>query len=162
VAQGVDGGVDLRTFAALVPVPAGPRAALQHALQRAAVEDRRARLAAAPGRQAQQRAQVGGERRDDARLHQAAGLGMHDVPGGQVVGQPAPGGASAHDPASRVEDLAQGVAALRRVLAHQRQVGGDEGPFLVADVALIGLAGGGEGVHPRMLSPRRHRVHNKL
>jgi hypothetical protein len=43
----------------------------------------------------------------------------------------APGRACSHNPTQAVEDLTQGVRALRSVLGHQGEVRGDEHPFLV-------------------------------
>ena len=58
-------------------------------------------------------------------------------PGRQVVGHVAPLGACPHDPPKPVENLAQLVAALRGILADERQVGGDEGPLFVGNVAWV-------------------------
>jgi hypothetical protein len=45
-----------------------------------------------------------------------------------------------HDPAQGVEDVAQGVIALRDVEAHQGEVGDDKSPFGIADIGRVRLA----------------------
>ena len=69
----------------------------------------------------------------------AAGLLVDRLPGGEVLGQVAPGGAAADEPAEGVEDVAEVVDALAGVLGEQAEVGDDELPFGVGDVAGVGL-----------------------
>jgi hypothetical protein len=54
--------------------------------------------------------------------------------------QQAPGCTGAHQPAQRVEHLAQVVGALRGLRRHQGEVGDDEGPLLVGDIGSIRLS----------------------
>jgi hypothetical protein len=161
VPQRVDGSVQLGATASLVAVVARPPAALGRRVQRLAVQDGRTGLAGAPRLQAQQGAQVVHDRLKDTRVEPAARLLVDDVPAGKVVRQHAPLGASAHPPAQAIEDLAQVVAPLRRVLTYEGQVGRDEVPFLVADVTLRGGARRWSSHVPILPTPR-HRVHNRL
>ena len=140
VAQRVDSGMDLGAFAPLVPVVAGPSATLGCRWQRPAVQDRRRGLAGAALGQAQQHAQIVDDGFEDAGIQPAARLLVDGLPAGEVVRQHPPLGPRAGQPAQGVEDLTQVVAPLRRVFTHQGKVGGDEGPFLVADISRIGLA----------------------
>ncbi len=80
------------------------------------------------------------------------------LPRREVVGHHAPWRAGPHDPPQGVKDLSEVVDALRGVLADQRQVGSDEGPFFVRNVRGIGLS----VRHSRMLPPSVPRVHNTL
>jgi hypothetical protein len=50
--------------------------------------------------------------------------------------------------------LAQFVVALPRVVGQQRQIGGDEGPFLVADIT--GLASAFPYSHPTIHATSLH------
>jgi hypothetical protein len=50
------------------------------------------------------------------------------------MGQHAPRSASADNPAQGIEDLAQGIVALRGLLVHQNQVGRDKRPFIIGDI----------------------------
>ena len=59
-----------------------------------------------------------------------------------VVGYEPPGGTCARHPAQSIKGLAQRILALRRVFCHQGHVRGDEGPFIIGDVAWIRLASG--------------------
>jgi hypothetical protein len=79
------------------------------------------------------------------------------LPGWEVVGQHPPGGAGPHDPPQGVEDLAQVVGALGRVSADQGEVGGDEGPLLVGNVAWVRFSCS----YARMLA-LQPKVHNTL
>jgi hypothetical protein len=150
VAQRVHGQMHLAA-AALVPVVARPRPALGARLQRPRVEERRGRRLCPPLGQAQHRAQVMDEVFEHARAQPALRLLIDGGPGRQVVRQQAPLRAGAHDPAQAIEDLAQGVLALRGVFRHQRQVGGHQGPFLVTHIARIGCAVRCFGCHGRSI-----------
>ena len=57
-------------------------------------------------------------------------------------------GAGAHDPAQGIEDLAQVMAALRGIVGHQGQIGGDKGPFLVSHIGRVRFAGENLSFHP--------------
>ena len=58
---------------------------------------------------------------EDARSEPALDLLAERRLGQEVVRQEAPPGASTHHPASGVEEFAQRVPALRRILADERQ-----------------------------------------
>ncbi len=49
------------------------------------------------------------------------------------------GGTGTHNPAERVEDLAEIMLPLRGVLEHEREVGNDKISFVILDVSWIGL-----------------------
>src|SRR5262245_2611621 len=104
--------MNLRGFAALVPVVAGSCAALWRRLQRAAVQERRAGLSAPSRPQAQEQAQIGHKRIKGARFEPAARLLVDDDPRRQIMRNPAPWRAALDQIAQAVEDLAQLVAAL--------------------------------------------------
>ena len=86
---------------------------------------------------------IGAEVVDDgleaSRGEPAAGLLVDGLPRGEVLGQVAPGGAAADQPSRGVEDIAQVVDALAGVLGEQAEIGDDELPFGVRDVAGVGL-----------------------
>ena len=69
----------------------------------------------------------------------AAGLLVDRRPGREVLGDVTPLGAGADDPAEGVEDVAEAVLALAGVLGEQAEVGQDELPLGVGDVAGVGL-----------------------
>jgi hypothetical protein len=66
--------------------------------------------------------------------------------------------AAAHQPAHRIEYLAQIVPPLCCVQRQLGQIGGDELPFFVADIAWITLT----GFHIRNGLPNRLSVHFSL
>jgi hypothetical protein len=57
------------------------------------------------------------------------------------MGHVAPLEPGAGDEAQPVEQLAQGMMALRGILAHQREVGREKGPLRVRDIGWVGGAG---------------------
>ena len=116
--------VDLRALRPLVAVVAGPAAALGGGLHRAAVEDRGRRLGVAAGGEPEDGAEVVDDRLEAAGGEPAAGLLVDHLPGGEVVGQVAPGGAAADEPAQGVEDVAEVVDALAGVLGEQAEIRG--------------------------------------
>ena len=116
----------------LVAVVAGPAAALGGGLDRAAVEDRGGRLGVAAGGEPEDGAEVVDDGLEAAGGEPAAGLLVDRLPGGEVLGQVAPGGAAADEPSQGVEDVAEVVDALAGVLGEQAEVGDDELPFGVA------------------------------
>ena len=146
--QRVHGQADLGSLLALGAVVTGPRPALGRAAERAAV---------------QHRAQVLGEgiprvrpRRPEDKLRSprasSASPGRRRHPARQVVRHGPPRDARADHVAQPVQKLTQGVLPLRRVLAHQREVGCGERPLLVGDVGGIRLARRRGGRHARPLS----------
>ena len=56
------------------------------------------------------------------------------------MGDQPPGGAGTDHPADGIENLAEVMATLAGVFGQQGQVGGDEGPLVVADIGVVGLA----------------------
>jgi hypothetical protein len=91
----------------------------------------------APLAQAQQRTEVVHHGLEHTGLDPALRLLVHGGPGREVVRHVAPLRAGLHHPARGVEHLAQWIRALRRILATQRQIGRDEGPFLVAHITRV-------------------------
>ncbi|GAC1400213.1 MAG: hypothetical protein NVSMB52_13830 [Chloroflexota bacterium] len=67
-------------------------------------------------------------------------LVVHRVLAGKVVGEVAPGSARVDDPARGIEHFARIMLPLRCIRGHQGAIGGDEGPFLVADVGGVRFA----------------------
>ncbi len=133
--------MDLAAFAPLVAVVAGALPALRGRLPRGAVENGRGGLGLAPGRPAQHLAQIVHHHGEDPGRDPAPALLVDGRPGREVARQVAPRRPGMHDPAQGIEHLAQGMPPLGRRFGHQRQVGGHEGPFLIAHVGRIGLAG---------------------
>ena len=123
----------------LVPVVAGAAAALGGRLQRAAVEDRGRRLGLPPGGEAEDGPQVVDDGLEAAGGQPAAGLLVDRRPGREVGREVTPGGAGADEPAQGVEDVAEVMLTLAGVLGQQAEVGQDELPFGVGDVAGVGL-----------------------
>ena len=159
MAQRVHGQVQLGAARALVPVPAGARAALRRGAQGAAVQHRRRRLFRPSGRQAQHGAQVVRQQLEAARLQPAPGLLVDRRPRRQIVRHGAPGNAVLDQIAQAVEHLAQGMIALPGILAQQRQVGHHQRPFLIGHVGRIRFAG---RHRPQNLGTPARSVHNSL
>ena len=59
----------------------------------------------------------------------------------QVIGHHAPQRARSHQPPQAIQDFAQTVHTLRRLLGHEGQIGGDKGPFIITDIAGVGFSG---------------------
>ena len=114
-------------------------AAFGRGAQRAAVEDRHRWLWSAAGGQAQKLPEVVDHLLKDADGEPPSRLLVDRLPQREIVRQHPPGGARAHDPPQGVEGLAQVVDALGSVLSEQREVGGDEGLFLIARVCGVRL-----------------------
>ena len=152
--------MDLGALAAFGPVPAGPGPAFRGALQGAAVEDHGGRLGRAAFAQTDQHTQVGDDGLEDPGLDPAAGLLVDRRPGRQIAWHEAPLEAGAGDVAQPVEEFPQRMVALRRIFAHQGQVGGQEGPFLIGNIG--GVAGAGWGIHAPMVRRPTPKVHNRL
>ena len=88
-----------------------------------------------------------------------SGVGLvDDVPGWQVMRHHVPGGSRAHHPAQAIKHFSQLVMPLSGIFGQQRQIRGDEGPFLVAHIAWIGIS----RVHAIILSWLRVRIPNRL
>ena len=105
--QRVDRGMQLGALLALGEIPAGTMAALGRGLQGAAVEDGDSGPAFAAGEVAQEQAQIVHHRLEDTGLEPAPGLLVDDVPGWEIMRQPASGRAGLHEPLERVEHLAK-------------------------------------------------------
>jgi hypothetical protein len=133
--------MDLRALAPLVAVVAGPTPALASGLHRAAVEDGRRRLRPLAGDEAEDGAEVVDDGLEAAGLQPAAALLVVRRPGGEVLGQVAPRRAGADDPAQAVEDIAEVILALGGILGQQAEVGDDELPLGVGNIAGVGLVG---------------------
>ena len=93
-----------------------------------------------------------------AGVHPAAQLLVDQRPRRQIMRHQPPVRATLHDVAHAVEDLAQRVFPLPCVFRQQGQIGGDEGPFLIAHIRRVG----GASTHARILSPSQGRVPNNL
>src|SRR5262249_3479428 len=91
------------------------------------------------------------------RGHPSLGLLIHRFPRWEVDWQHPPRRSSAHDAAQRVEDLAQLMSPLGCGLRQQAQIGRDEGPFLITDIARIGTS-----VHAPYFTRLATSVHNTL
>ena len=150
VAQRVDRDVQLGAAAALGAVVAGAVPALGRGLERAAVEDHGRGPRPAAGEVAQQAAEVGHHRLEHAGFEPPHRLLVDDLPGREVMGQPAPGGPGPHGPLERVEHLPEIMPALHGVSGQQGEVRGDEGPLLVAHIGGVWLLA--SGLHARDVS----------
>lgn len=139
MAERVDGQVDFRAFLALGAIVGGLRAALGRRTQGPTVEGC-TRFRQTSGGQAQQGAQVVGQRIEAAGCQPALSLLVDGLPGRKVVGHQAPRRARLHHVAQAVEHRAQAMLALPGVLAQQRQVMGDQRPILIGAVERVGLA----------------------
>src|SRR5215204_520427 len=138
IAQRVHRDVNFGAFAPLVSVVASTRAALRRRLHRAAVEDRRARLAFAPlHHHPQNRAQIVRHRFEDARPNPPLRLVVNRFPRRKVCRNHPPRTARSNHPTQRIEEFSQPVISLRSVLAHQGQIRQAKLPFFVTDVTWI-------------------------
>ncbi len=146
VAEGVHGEVDLAALALLVPVGPAAAAALRGALHRAAVEDDGGRVVGAAVEPAQHRPQVVDHVGEAPGFHPPPRLLVDRLPRREIRRQEAPRRPGPHHPAQGVEPLARVVDPLGRVGAHQRPVGGDERPLVIAHVRGIRFAR--VGCHP--------------
>jgi hypothetical protein len=88
----------------------------------------------------------------------AAGLLVDGLPGREVLGKIPPGRAAADDPSEGIEDVAEAVLTLAGVLGQEAEVGQDELPFGVGDVAGVRLVGD----HALNYVPPWTKVHNTL
>src|SRR5262249_13703986 len=113
--------------------------ALGRGLDRAAVEDGGGGLRLLAGDEAEEGAEVVDDRLEAAGGQPAAGLLVDHRPGGGVLGQGAPRRARADDPPQAVEDIAEVVDPLSGILGQETEIGHDEFPLGVGDVAGVGL-----------------------
>ncbi len=126
-------------------------------MQRARIEDRGTRFRVAPGGEAQQDAQIVGDGLQGVRAEPALGLLIDGRPRREVVWHQSPARSGTGHPAQGIEDVAQVMIALRGIEAHQDEIGGDELPFVIADIGGVGLA---SDIHSPSI--RRSQVHNTL
>ena len=116
------------------------------------------RLGLPAGGEAEDGAEVVDDRLEAAGGEPAAGLLVDHLPGGEVLGQVAPRGAGADEPAQGVEDVAEVVDPLAGVLGQEAEIGDDELPFGVGDVAGVGLVSD----HTLNYAGNWTKVHNTL
>lgn len=160
VAEGVHGKVQLGALLALGSVVSRPLAALGRGSQGPAVDDRRTGLGLPAGRQAQDGAQVRGQRLEATRRQPALRLLVDGRPRRKVVRHPAPRRASLHHVAQAVEHLSDWMLALRGPFGQERQVGRHQRPLVIGDVGRIRFAN-----HPPKLNLPGisvHNIHNSL
>lgn len=137
MAQSIHGDMSFAALFAFMPIVAGPLTAFWGRLQRSAIENRRRRLFASTRGQAQQGPQIVDHRFEHASTNPTLGLLIDRVPRRQVVRHHPPGCPSADQPAQAIEHFAQLVVSLGRIFAHQGQVGGREGPFIISYVTWV-------------------------
>ena len=113
-------------------------AALGGRLHRAAVEDRGGGLGVTPGGEAEHGAEVVDDRLEASGGEPAPGLLVDHLPGREVLGEVAPRGSGPHRPAQGVEDVAEVMDPLAGILRQQTEIGQDEFPIGVGDVAGVG------------------------
>src|SRR5271165_937025 len=150
--------VDLRALAPLISVVAGPTSALGCGLHRATVEDGGGRLGLLAGGEAEHGAEVVDHGLEAAGGQPAATLLVDHLPGREVLGQVAPRRAGANDPPQAVEDVAEVIDPLAGVLGQEAEIGDDEFPFGVGDIAGIGLVSD----HTLFYAGDWTKVHNTL
>ena len=85
--------------------------------------------------ESEHRAEVVDDRLEAPGGEPPAGLLIDHLPGREVLRQVPPGGAAADQPPGGVEDVSEVVDALAGVLGQEAEVGDDELPFRVRDVA---------------------------
>src|SRR5215471_19235679 len=116
-----------------MPVYSGSLPTLHRRAQRATIDNRRARLWFPPRCHTNEQAEVMDEGFETPRGHPSPGLLIHRFPRWEVDWQHPPRRSSAHDLAQRMSPLGCG-------LRQQAQIGRDEGPFLITDIAWIGTS----------------------
>jgi hypothetical protein len=151
----VNSQMHLAALATFRPIVACTRSAFGRRLHRTAIEDSCRRLLASALSDAQYGAQVVGEVSKYASSQPSLCLLIYDWPGGQVVRHHAPRSPCTNQPAQAVEDFAQWIISLWRILIHQSQIGHKQCPFFVTNIAGISFAS-----HSKNLS--QHKVHNRL
>ena len=139
VPERVHRGMYLRPLRPLVAVVPGPPAALRGGPQGPAVKDGGRRFGVATGGEPQDGAEVVDDRLEASCGEPATGLLVDHLPGGEVLGQVAPGGAATDEPPGGIEDVAEVVDALTCVLGEEAEIGNDELPFGVRDVTGVRL-----------------------
>src|SRR5215204_2783863 len=137
VSQGIHRCVYLRSFLALRPVVATPRATLRRGLQGARVHYGFSRIGRSALRKPQEYTQIVDHLLEYASLQPPPRLLVDGFPRRQVVWHIAPGGACAHDPPQSIEHLAQIVVALWSVFSNERQVRGNKRPLFVGNVTWV-------------------------
>jgi hypothetical protein len=138
VAGRVHRGVHLRALPPLVAVVGGAAAALRGGLQGTAAEDDGGRLGVAPRGEPEDRPEVVDDGLEAAGGEPPAGLLVDRLPRGEVLGEVTPRGATTDRPPRGVEGVAEAVGAPAGVLGEQAEVGDDELPLGVGNVAGVG------------------------
>src|ERR1700730_11411238 len=129
----------LRSFLLLGPVVCRTLTTFGRPRERASIEDRGRRLRIPLGEKSNDHAQVVPYLLEDTGLHPAAGLLIDRGPGREIVWQESPLTPRRDNVTHRVEQIAQRIFALGRILAHQAQVREKKLPFGIRDVAGIRL-----------------------
>jgi hypothetical protein len=62
------------------------------------------------------------------------------VPRWQIMRHQPPRGPCADDPAQAIEDFSQAMLALGSLFGYEGQIGGDKRPFIITDIAGVGVA----------------------
>ena len=135
MAERVDRHVDPRALLPLVTVISGPGAALDSGLDRAAVECHGRRLGAAAVGEPEDGAEVVDDGLEAVGGQPSAALLIDGLPGWEVLGEIAPGRTGTDDVSQAVEDIAERMLALAGILGKQAQIGDDELPLGIRDVA---------------------------
>jgi hypothetical protein len=117
--------------------PARPFTAFRRALQRSAVKNHGTRLSRAVLPEANQFTQISDDGLEDLRLDPAARLLVDRGPRWQIVRHKAPLESGPRNVAESIEELAQGMFPLRRILAHQCQVGSKKRPFIIRNIRRV-------------------------
>ena len=117
------------SLAAFVHVVTGSRTALGRGLDRAAVEDSGRRLGIPTLGEANHGSEVVDHRLEVAGIQPRSGLLVDLRLRREILGDVAPLGPGADEPAGAVEDVAKVMLTLASVLGQQAEVGQDELPF---------------------------------
>jgi hypothetical protein len=120
-----------------VPVETGTATAFRRRLQRSPVQNRRRRLWIAIHNQACNHSQVVRDLLEHSGVVPSTGLLVHRRPRRKIMPQHPPLAARLDDVADAVEQLTRRVDALRSIFPHQGQIGNQEFPFRIRDIARI-------------------------
>jgi len=153
--QGIHRDMHLGTFAAFVAVVTGAGSAVSGVdCHGAPVEDDGRGLTGPPGKFPQHHSQVVRHRLKTTGSNPAQCLLMNCGPRRQIVGQQTPRTTRPHHPSQGVEDRAQRVLALRRLLFHQGQISHTKLPLLIGHIGRVAAQFSGRWlVHPKFAAP---------
>ena len=132
--------MQLRALLSLCAVVGCARPTFRRRAQGSAVDDGDGRLRGTSCREAQDNAQILGQRLEAAGAQPSPRLLIDDLPRRQVVGHPTPRRAGLHDIAQAVEHLAQGVHALSALFRQKRRTGRNKRPLLIRNIGRIRFA----------------------